>query len=566
MIAIPLAHADSYSFAVAGLPSWASINTATGEITGTPSESDNGVSSVTVMVDDGQGGSDSETFNLTIVDVNAAPQLDSIGDQSMDEGALLSFTATASDADLPAQTLTFSLSGEPSGAIITAAGDFAFTPTEDQGPGSYTLDVIVSDGIASDSETITVTVNEVNTAPELGAIGDKSADELSLLAFNTTATDTDLPANALTFSLSGSVPSSASITTGGAFSWTPAEAQGPGIYTFDVVVSDGSASDSETITVTVGEVANTDITRPNVAITSPLDGDTISGPSGGVTIHVEGAASDGESGIQEVMIRTETAAYQLVTPASLGDWSTWSHDVVFHTSGNHQLVARAIDNAGNMRWSVISMEISGVDTIRPTVTITSPASSDSISGPAAGVHVLVEGTAYDGQSGVQTVQIRAQDSGYQTATPGSPGNWTLWSFDKLFTTEGPQQIVARVTDSAGNMQWHIINIRISGTDTVRPSLTVTSSLEGNNITGPSSGVTVHIEGTASDLSGVQIVETRMQGTVYQPAIPASPGDWSTWSRDMTITTEGSHQLVVKATDNSGNMQWVIINVNISLTS
>ena len=65
------------------------------------------------------------------------------------------------------------------------------------------------------------------------------------------------PANLLSFGLLGA-PTGASITPGGVFSWTPTEAQGPGSYSFDVVVTDNGApnlNDSETITVTVLEVA-----------------------------------------------------------------------------------------------------------------------------------------------------------------------------------------------------------------------------------------------------------------------------------------------------------------------
>jgi hypothetical protein len=50
------------------------------------------------------------------------------------------------------------------------------------------------------------------------------------------------------------VPAGAAITSGGNFTWTPTEAQGPGNYTFDVVVSDGSLTDSETIEITVNSV------------------------------------------------------------------------------------------------------------------------------------------------------------------------------------------------------------------------------------------------------------------------------------------------------------------------
>ena len=46
----------------------------------------------------------------------------------------------------------------PTGPSIDAlTGVFTWTPTETQGPNSYTFDVIVSDGTTPDSETITVT-------------------------------------------------------------------------------------------------------------------------------------------------------------------------------------------------------------------------------------------------------------------------------------------------------------------------------------------------------------------------------------------------------------------------
>ena len=54
---------------------------------------------------------DQEMVTFTISEVNVAPVLDPIGDQTVDEQTLLTFTATATDADLPANTLTFSLVG-----------------------------------------------------------------------------------------------------------------------------------------------------------------------------------------------------------------------------------------------------------------------------------------------------------------------------------------------------------------------------------------------------------------------------------------------------------------------
>ncbi len=174
---------------------------------------------------------------------------------------LLTFTAGATDGDVPAQALTYSLgAGAPAGASITAAGVFTWTPTEAQGPGSYPVTVIVTDNgtpALSDSELITITVNEVNQAPVLNAIGDKAGDELALLTFTADAIDGDVPAQTLTYSLGPGAPAGASITAVGVFTWTPTEAQGPGSYSVTIIVTDDGTpalSDNETITVTVNEV------------------------------------------------------------------------------------------------------------------------------------------------------------------------------------------------------------------------------------------------------------------------------------------------------------------------
>src|SRR5207248_2933094 len=107
-------------------------------------------------------------------------------------------------------------------------------------------------------ETITINVGEVNQAPELAPVGNRSVDEGDALTFTAAATDADLPINTLTFSLDLGAPAGATIDpTTGVFSWTPTEAQGPGIYSVTIRVSDNgspSLDDAETISISVGEV------------------------------------------------------------------------------------------------------------------------------------------------------------------------------------------------------------------------------------------------------------------------------------------------------------------------
>jgi CSLREA domain-containing protein len=251
------------TYSLSGAPAGASIDPTTGVFTWTPSEAQGpNTSSFDVLVSDGQGGTDSETIQVTVSEgTNQPPVLDPIGNQTVTEGNLLTFTATASDPDVPPGSLSYSLSGAPAGAgIDPTTGVFTWTPSEAQGPNTYSFDVIVSDGQGgTDSETIQVTISEgTNQAPDLDPIGNQTVTEGNLLTFTATATDPDVPPGALTYSLGGSVPSGASIdANSGVFTWTPTEAQGPGSYTFDILVSDGQGgSDSETITVTVSEGAN----------------------------------------------------------------------------------------------------------------------------------------------------------------------------------------------------------------------------------------------------------------------------------------------------------------------
>ena len=208
-------------------------------------------------------GSDGPPDEDQVTIQNSPPVLAYIGLKSVNELATLSFTATATDPDVPPQTLTFSLgAGAPPGASITSGGTFSWTPTEAQGPSSYVIRIIVSDGSLQDYEDITVTVNEVNVAPILDPIGNKAVNELTLLTFTATASDADLPAQTLTFSLGAGAPAGASITSAGVFTWTPTEAQGPGSYVIRIIVSDGIAQDYEDITVTVNEVNQPPVLNP----------------------------------------------------------------------------------------------------------------------------------------------------------------------------------------------------------------------------------------------------------------------------------------------------------------
>jgi uncharacterized delta-60 repeat protein len=90
---------------------------------------------------------------------NRPPELAPVGNKWVNEGQLLAFTISSTDPD--GDPLTYSATGLPPGATFNAsAGTFSWTPRYDQA-GSYNVTFTVSDGSLTDSETISISVNNV---------------------------------------------------------------------------------------------------------------------------------------------------------------------------------------------------------------------------------------------------------------------------------------------------------------------------------------------------------------------------------------------------------------------
>jgi hypothetical protein len=100
---------------------------------------------------------------VVVNEVNVAPVLDATVNQTATSGILLSITNSATDADIPANTLTFTLDpGAPAGATITTNGLFTWTPSTNQAPGTNSITVRVTDDGSpplSDAKTFTIVVN-----------------------------------------------------------------------------------------------------------------------------------------------------------------------------------------------------------------------------------------------------------------------------------------------------------------------------------------------------------------------------------------------------------------------
>lgn len=174
------------------------------------------------------------------------------------------------------------------------------------------------------SESITITVNDVNRAPTLSLIGDKTVNEGQLLQFSLSATDPD--GNNLTYSATNLPPGATFDSQTHMFSWTPTFDQAGNYPNVEFTVTDDGSPMMlafEDITITVGHVNRAPIFTPvgsqqvlehntltfTVAATDP-DGDAITlsamGMPSGATFNPATGAFSWTPGYPSVGVYTPT--------------------------------------------------------------------------------------------------------------------------------------------------------------------------------------------------------------------------------------------------------------------
>ena len=307
--------------------------------------------------------------------------------------------------------------------------------------------------------------------------------------------------------------------------------------------------------------ASSDTTIPSVTITSPTNNASL----GSGSILVQGIASDnlGGSGIFDVQVRTDNNPWVLTTPQSAGNWSTWSITVQLTTVGQHFIQARATDNANNMMWYDVFVNITQqADTTPP--------------GQVAGLAVT---TASSTQLNLAWTQNPESDLNHYNVYRGTTAGFsvnlattipTAAPTTNLFPNTGLNPSTTyyykvSAVDNAGNIG--PLSSERSGTtsassDTTIPSVTITSPTNNASLGSGS----ILVQGIASDNlggSGIFDVQVRTDNNPWVLTTPQSAGNWSTWSITVQFTTVGQHFIQARATDNANNMMWYDVFVNIT---
>lgn len=186
-------------------------------LTVTPLTNAFGNTQITLTVSDGNGGSSSTSFQLTVTPVNDAPLISAIGPQTIDEDSSTGpIPFTVSDIETPLSSLVVTVASTNPQLIPTntikiegSTGDRTVTLTPvPNGFGTAQITLSVSDGSGGvSSSTFSFTVRSINDLPAISSIASVNLEEDEVsdtLAFQ--IDDVETAPNALTLSASTTNP------------------------------------------------------------------------------------------------------------------------------------------------------------------------------------------------------------------------------------------------------------------------------------------------------------------------------------------------------------------------
>ena len=184
----------------ANLPSFGALTdngNGTGNLQFSPGSGDVGNHLIEVIaLDNGSPQlTDTTRFTLSVIDFNDPPVLTAIANQSVNEGATLDVSVTASDPN--SNTLTLTVNNLPSFGTFSDNGGgnglIHFAPTFADS-GEYSIEVIASDNGTPqlfDTTNFLLTVTDQNRPPQIAAISDQTVAETDTLEIAISATDLD---------------------------------------------------------------------------------------------------------------------------------------------------------------------------------------------------------------------------------------------------------------------------------------------------------------------------------------------------------------------------------------
>jgi len=251
---------DTLTFTASGNSSISIIiNSTSHQVTLFPDVNFFGQENITFTLSDGINSTSGNTIVLNVTNVNDAPSLATISNQSLAENVSYSFTVTATDPDNVVQSGTDNITFYDNASLFNinaASGLISFIPSPSD-VGTHYVNITVGDGTVNDSQ-VAIFIVQSNNPPVLDPIGNQTATEASLFYYDVNASDPDN--DSIAFSENSTL--FAIGISNGVISFTPTN-DDVGNFSINITVNDSKGrTDSEVFTLTILNINNEPVLNP----------------------------------------------------------------------------------------------------------------------------------------------------------------------------------------------------------------------------------------------------------------------------------------------------------------
>ncbi|QIR22922.1 Ig-like domain-containing protein [Enterobacter sp. SES19] len=320
-----------------------------------------------------------------------------------------------------------------------------------------------------------------------------------------------------------------------------------------------SAQDSAGNSASATHGISVDTTAPVVSIGTLSVDDMLNAAEAQLPLTVHGSSS-AEAG-QAVTVTLGGKTYT----ALVGSDGTWTLDVpaadlAALNQGALTVTASVNDKAGNNGQTTHTLT---VDTVAPTVTISTVADDDIVNNAEQLAGQTIRGTTTAEQG--QTVTVSFNGHSYQ-ATVGADGSWSVFvpGRDFLGLSDGEYTITASVSDRAGNPGSATHDVTLNGDV---PTITINTFAQDDIVNAAEHGTPLVISGTTDAPVG-QTVTITLNGKTYTATVQ-NDGTWSytVGSADVTALADGGSYVINAQVSNTiGNSASDNHTVTVDLTA
>ncbi|MGX4846277.1 Ig-like domain-containing protein [Enterobacter cloacae] len=320
-----------------------------------------------------------------------------------------------------------------------------------------------------------------------------------------------------------------------------------------------SAQDSAGNSASATHSISVDTTAPVVSIAT-LSGDDVLNAAEAqqpLTVHGSSSAEAGQTITVTLGGKTYTA-----TVANDGTWTLDipATDLAALSQGALTVTASVNDNAGNHGQTTHTLT---VDTVAPTVTISTVADDDIVNNAEQLAGQTIRGTTTAEQG--QTVTVSFNGHSYQ-ATVAADGTWSVFvpGRDFLGLSDGDYTITASVSDKAGNPGSATHDVTLNGDV---PTIVINTFAQDDIVSAAEHGTPLVISGTTDAPAG-QTVTVTLNGKSYTTTVQ-NDGSWSytLGSADVSALADGGAYVINAQVSNTiGNSASDNHTVTVDLTA